>query len=67
MKTTISKIENKITGTVITHVRKSNGVVAVNVQSEWYDNDEIYQKKHLSFVDQALCQLFKNIRNESNG
>lgn len=60
MKKTIATIENKITGTKITHVRLSDGVISVNVQSEWYDNDEMYQSKYPSFLDN-LRQLFKNL------
>ena len=47
MKKTIAIIENKKLGTTIKHVRLSNGVVAVNVQSGYEENSPEYFEPNL--------------------
>ena len=61
MKKTIAIIENKKLGTTIKHVRLSNGVVAVNVQSEYEENSPEYFEPKPTVIDNFKLML-KNMQ-----
>lgn len=62
MKKTVAIIENKRTGVIMTHIRKSNGVVAVTVVSEYEDCFPEYFEKKPTLMDN-FKQTLKTLHN----